>query len=71
MEAIFKTANKMSDFADEAPPLPNIFIGEIYSPSNNLPSKCQAHLSTAVDRKNKSLVQRISEKGKLKNKIHN
>ena len=44
----FPTWQTTSDFADHAFSsrlLPNIFIGEIYSPSNHLPAKCHAHLS--------------------------
>ena len=36
------------------PPLPNIFIGKIYSPSNHLPTKCHAHLSTPAKRMNRT-----------------
>ena len=67
MEAIFNMANKPSDFADRAPPLPNIFIGKIYSPPNHLPTKCHAHLSFAKRMNRTSMWgQGISKIRKLK-----
>ena len=47
MEAIFTVANNVWFCRPCLSPrlLPNIFIGEIYSPSNHLPAKCHAHLS--------------------------